>query len=670
MNVPLQASSHSSFKTDDPAQAFRLAKRRIMNNALRRKQKSIDLSLFGLIEVPSEIGMLSELHTLVLSRNRITRLPREIGNLKKLERIYLSNNMLSILPDELWRLPFLKLVELNNNQLTELPSAIGHLRSLEDLSATGNNLSSIPDEIGFLLKLRELNLSENRIRKLPNQMGNLKSLVQLNLADNEIEELPDSLTELTSLDDLTLMGNSLSTLPQKIGNLKSLSWLDLDRNRIANLPDSIGDLKSLTSLYLSNAGLQVLPAAIGRLSSLESLSIDGNQLVNLPTEIGNLKQLSALNVNSNALLQLPREIGGLDKLVRLNASDNSLEEIPSEVGDLNFLEFLYLRNNRLTSLPVNISRVGLSTLDLANNRLADIPTEYGDLRSLELAAKRPHRGSRQFSTRNIGHGIYLEGNPLVEPFPSLIASGQPLATTNVLSWLRGELDQAAFNQSGASADKNPLPPEPEPEIGPDFRVSDGKFDLVGMLEKDAFDEATQEMLLQLLRKKISLLRAENIKVGNQHPLLVRTVDEYAELLARPLKEIEIVNLWSLGNGLMAQAFAFERQDARRTIAEPLEPSHLGLLIEVSRLHGGFVLGFPMGIQLTEKADKAQLVPEVVQAIQQPTSDLLSSLAKQRRLVSTRVSGLADSLEAGLISASWGGCSCGPHLIRNSEKFSY
>lgn len=109
---------------------------------------------------------------------------------------------------------------------------------------------------------------------------------------------------------------------------------------------------------------------------------------------------------------------------------------------------------------------------------------------------------------------------------------------------------------------------------------------------------------------------------------------------------------------MAQALAFERQDAHRTIAEPLEPTHLGLLIEISRLHGGFVLGFPTGVSLTQRADMARLAPEAIQAIQQSTSDILSSLAKQRRLVSERVRGLADSLEAGLISAAWGAARVG------------
>jgi hypothetical protein len=223
---------------------------------------------------------------------------------------------------------------------------------------------------------------------------------------------------------------------------------------------------------------------------------------------------------------------------------------------------------------------------------------------------------------------------------------------NVMFWLRGELDPTAISSPNPSADKGGFPPEPELEFGPDFAVTNGRFDLVHVVEERPFDFETQETLRQLLRKQVTLLQAENVKIGNQHPLLVRTIDEYAQIISQPSNEIEVVHLWAVGNSLMAQALAFERQDARRTIAEPLEPTHLGLLVEISRLHGGFVLGFPMGLSLTQRADMARLAPEAVQAIQQPASDILSSLAKQRRLVSERVRELADSLDGALITASW------------------
>jgi len=142
------------------------------------------------------------------------------------------------------------------------------------------------------------------------------------------------------------------------------------------------------------------------------------------------------------------------------------------------------------------------------------------------------------------------------------------------------------------------------------------------------------------------------KVGNRYPQLVTTIDEYAELINKPLDELDIVNLWALGNALLAQAISFEKQDKNRTITEPLEPTHLALLIEVAGMHGGFILGFPSAIELSERADAARLGSDVVSAIREPASNVLASLSRQRRLVSERARQLADALDAALVAVEW------------------
>ena len=52
--------------------AYRLARRRIVNNALRRGQRSLDLSDKGLSELPPEIGLLPELQRLSLVETKLT----------------------------------------------------------------------------------------------------------------------------------------------------------------------------------------------------------------------------------------------------------------------------------------------------------------------------------------------------------------------------------------------------------------------------------------------------------------------------------------------------------------------------------------------------------------------------------------------------------------------
>jgi Leucine-rich repeat (LRR) protein len=65
--------------------AYKLARRRILNNALRRQQRSLDLSRKDLLALPPEIGQLVELQSLNLSGNKLTSLPLEIGQLVVLQ---------------------------------------------------------------------------------------------------------------------------------------------------------------------------------------------------------------------------------------------------------------------------------------------------------------------------------------------------------------------------------------------------------------------------------------------------------------------------------------------------------------------------------------------------------------------------------------------------------
>jgi Leucine-rich repeat (LRR) protein len=89
------AKQTEAFKYSRPDEAYRAARRRIVNNALRRKQLTLDLSNFGLVDLPAEIEQLTSLRSLNISNNQLTQLPSEIGGLE------LSNNQLTELPNDL-----------------------------------------------------------------------------------------------------------------------------------------------------------------------------------------------------------------------------------------------------------------------------------------------------------------------------------------------------------------------------------------------------------------------------------------------------------------------------------------------------------------------------------------------------------------------------------------
>lgn len=109
-------------------------------------RKILYLSNNNLIQLPPEIGQLTEFVWLDLHGNRLTKLPAEIGQLTNLTGLSLRDNQLTELPPEIGRLVNLTWLDLSNNRLTSLPPEISQLTSLNELYLSGNPLP-IPPEI-------------------------------------------------------------------------------------------------------------------------------------------------------------------------------------------------------------------------------------------------------------------------------------------------------------------------------------------------------------------------------------------------------------------------------------------------------------------------------------------------------------------------------------------
>lgn len=102
------------------------------------KYREIDLSNWGVHELPESIFLNSELEVLDLSKNPITALSKEIRNLQKLHTLKICNTNLSSLPEEIGELTCLTWLNIYNNQFSELPSSLGNLQNLEILNVSGN----------------------------------------------------------------------------------------------------------------------------------------------------------------------------------------------------------------------------------------------------------------------------------------------------------------------------------------------------------------------------------------------------------------------------------------------------------------------------------------------------------------------------------------------------
>ncbi|MFZ5441218.1 MAG: leucine-rich repeat domain-containing protein [Myxococcota bacterium] len=123
------------------------------------------LELCGFGDIPAEVGELTELEELHLSRNKAKTLPASLGKLKKLQKLSLDENQLTSLPDSLGALTNLTSLDLRRNKLTTLPASLAKLTKLTYLGLSKNKLTAFPSFVAKLKALKELGLTDNPVAK-------------------------------------------------------------------------------------------------------------------------------------------------------------------------------------------------------------------------------------------------------------------------------------------------------------------------------------------------------------------------------------------------------------------------------------------------------------------------------------------------------------------------
>ncbi len=275
--------------------------------------------------IPSELGSLSKLELLDLSRNAISgTVPASLGNLSKLRGLNLGGNNLSgTIPSELGNLANLERLTLLDNAISgTVPAKLGNLSSLIVLSLGSNNLSGkIPSELGDLLNLEWLSASWNDLSgTIPSELGNLSKLRTLVLGSNDLSgTIPSELGNLLNLEDFSADYNELSgPLPSELGNLSKLEYLYLHSNQLSGpFPDWVGALTSLQGLLLDGNNFSGgIPSRLGDLVGLTSLRLNKNPISGtVPGELGNASALEVLRLDSTSLSgSLPTTLTQLSNL--------------------------------------------------------------------------------------------------------------------------------------------------------------------------------------------------------------------------------------------------------------------------------------------------------------------------------------------------------------------
>ena len=117
--------------------------------SLLRSRKSATLILYlggnRLTHVPSELGQLSSLSTLILCGNQLRFLPKELTKLSNLQSLRLHDNQLQTLPQGLMKLTNLRELSLQNKPLVlrfvkEWPNTVPTLLELSGRCVTKNSI--------------------------------------------------------------------------------------------------------------------------------------------------------------------------------------------------------------------------------------------------------------------------------------------------------------------------------------------------------------------------------------------------------------------------------------------------------------------------------------------------------------------------------------------------
>ena len=156
-----------------------IKERSALSKGLPRTLKDLIVSDIGCSQMPIGILNLTNLLTLDLSCNNITKLPKQLGNLR-LTKLMLNENKLgesTNLRDWDW---------LNGEQIR---------RNLNHLNMSKNNLIFIHANVFKCVSLGNLDLSYNKISKIPFAIKLMKQLRVFNISCNDLTSLPFTITK-------------------------------------------------------------------------------------------------------------------------------------------------------------------------------------------------------------------------------------------------------------------------------------------------------------------------------------------------------------------------------------------------------------------------------------------------------------------------------------------
>lgn len=185
----------------------------------------LDLSWNPLAQIGGSIGLLTQLHTLLLRNCKLTHISAAgLSNLRKLREL-----------------------NVQNNELMEIPYGISDLTHLREFNFQHNPIEFIRDE-SVVFKQRRVYLVGLKLQSLPDWLCQYTKIQGLYLDQNLLTDLPDRLSSLQKLETLSLVSNRFERFPRVILKLRCLRVLTLENNPNIRIPESITKLTKIRHL--------------------------------------------------------------------------------------------------------------------------------------------------------------------------------------------------------------------------------------------------------------------------------------------------------------------------------------------------------------------------------------------------------------------------------------
>jgi leucine-rich repeat protein SHOC2 len=190
-----------------------------------------------------------------LPAGALTVLPTGVGKIVDLQTLILTENALSVLPEEITQLRVLKVLEVDKNRLQRLPESMAELAdSLEVLNIAGNLIEDL-EELQELTGLCSLNVDNNKLTALDLPYAEFTRLAQLSASGNQIVDLDPDIGLLPAAVSILLCDNMLKTVPGQLGCIKAkkLQMIDITGNplkdrRLLKIMGGVADGKPIKEL--------------------------------------------------------------------------------------------------------------------------------------------------------------------------------------------------------------------------------------------------------------------------------------------------------------------------------------------------------------------------------------------------------------------------------------